>query len=443
MAKTVKPIELVKRFEERDIIHAPQTIMAQVLINDWQNPDTGDITKGIEEEPMYQTEGGIKPKNLDEALKNLASNLNREGGQGIQKVTLVDKQYIPNPATGIVVLPEATASDYGVVKYNATLSSEVVKNLVNNELYKKLTEMKQQAGQSFDGFDPTTGAPVFAPKITEVDGQFNTGSSNPLQNKVITNALNTALGESVQTAVQPIKIKYNKDNAGTTTEVTENITGGILDITKIAGGGKIDGVKVNGTELTIDATKKVDIPAATSSAYGVVKLVDTYSSTGVDAVSGKALAAALDTLDLTETGGTDKIITTVKQENGVVTATAKDAVKKETPAAANAREYTIAGCSTKVEIPVAVVDTSATPDKDKYGAVVLDDKGADLKTCYVNHADLYPTGTKSFDATDNTQKTDDAVMMTGKAIMSTFKTIVERIENIEAILDKITEIINN
>lgn len=148
-------------------------------------------------------------------------------------------------------------------------------------------------------------------------------------------------------------------------------------------------------------------------------------------------------LNLTETGGTDKIITTVKQENGVVTATAQDAVKKETPAAANAREYTIAGCSTKVEIPVAVVDTSETPNKDKYGAVVLDDKGADLKTCYVNHADLYPTGTKSFDATDNTQKTDDAVMMTGKAIMSTFKTIVERIENIEAILDKITEIINN
>lgn len=50
--------------------------------------------------------------------------------------------------------------------------------------------------------------------------------------------------------------------------------------------------------------------------------VDTYSSTGTDPVSGKAVAAAIGTLDVSSVGGTNKYIKTISETNGKISATA-------------------------------------------------------------------------------------------------------------------------
>lgn len=51
----------------------------------------------------------------------------------------------------------------------------------------------------------------------------------------------------------------------------------------------IEGVKVNGTKLTPDASKNVDIPAATNEAYGVVKVAGSVADGGTDPVTGDAV----------------------------------------------------------------------------------------------------------------------------------------------------------
>ena len=51
----------------------------------------------------------------------------------------------------------------------------------------------------------------------------------------------------------------------------------------------IEGVKVNGTKLTPDASKNVDIPAATDKAYGVVKVAGSVADGGTDPVTGDAV----------------------------------------------------------------------------------------------------------------------------------------------------------
>ena len=51
----------------------------------------------------------------------------------------------------------------------------------------------------------------------------------------------------------------------------------------------IEGVKVNGTKLTPDASKNVDIPSATDKAYGVVKVAGSVADGGTDPVTGDAV----------------------------------------------------------------------------------------------------------------------------------------------------------
>ena len=64
----------------------------------------------------------------------------------------------------------------------------------------------------------------------------------------------------------------------------------------------IEAIKVNGTELTPDASKNVDIPAATSAAFGVVKV----DGTSIDATDGVISVKAVSTDKLEQ--GTDTLI---------------------------------------------------------------------------------------------------------------------------------------
>lgn len=82
-----------------------------------------------------------------------------------------------------------------------------------------------------------------------------------------------------------------------------------LDVSDIGGTGKyISTVGETDGKITATAVDFPDIPTVT----------DTYSSTGTDAVSGKAVASALSGLSKTNTAGSTKYITSLTQTNGKI-----------------------------------------------------------------------------------------------------------------------------
>ena len=93
----------------------------------------------------------------------------------------------------------------------------------------------------------------------------------------------------------------NSSNADVTSSDTNLITGRTLYYQLAKKGyttntGTITAVQANGTNVATSGT--ANIPAATNGAYGVTKLTDSYSSTdGTLATTGKALLAAIQTLD--------------------------------------------------------------------------------------------------------------------------------------------------
>lgn len=126
----------------------------------------------------------------------------------------------------------------------------------------------------------------------------------------------------------------------------------------------IEGVKVAGTKLTPDASKNVDIPAATATAAGVVKVAATVADGGTDPVTGDAVHSyasgaiaqtaanktaiatlngtdttagsvskkikdAIAALDVTDTAATNQFVTAVSETDG------KIKVSRATPTIAN------------------------------------------------------------------------------------------------------------
>lgn len=116
---------------------------------------------------------------------------------------------------------------------------------------------------------------------------------------------------------------------------------------------KVDDVKIDG--VSIVASKVASIPDGTTAKKGVVQLADAYSDTdSAKAATGATIKEALETLDVTEVGGTGKIVKAISETDGKISATVVDAVTKvTTPAATNVVEYTIGDSATKVEVPKA------------------------------------------------------------------------------------------
>lgn len=90
----------------------------------------------------------------------------------------------------------------------------------------------------------------------------------------------------------------------------------------------IEGVKVNGTALTPDTSKDVDIPAATDKAYGVVKVAGSVADGGADPVTGDAVhsyASAAIAQTTTNKNAIDKL-NGADTVNGSVAKKIKDAI---------------------------------------------------------------------------------------------------------------------
>ena len=118
--------------------------------------------------------------------------------------------------------------------------------------------------------------------------------------------------------------------------------------------GNTDGVVVgpasatSGNVVLFDgATGKLVKDGGTLGTAAFKSVTDTYSSTGTDPVSGKAVAAAINALDVTEVGGDGKYIKKIKEDNGKITATVE--TMDTTPTASSTKAVTSGGIKTALD----------------------------------------------------------------------------------------------
>lgn len=181
----------------------------------------------------------------------------------------------------------------------------------------------------------------------------------------------------------------------------------------------IEGVKVNGTALTPDASKNVDIPAATASDYGVVKVAGTVADGGTDPVTGDAVHSyasgaiaqtaanktaiatlngndttagsvakkikdAIAALDVTDTAVANKFVTAVSETDG------KISVSRATPAIADVSGLT-AALNKKLETSLkgAASGLAELDANGKVPAAQLPSYVDDVIEAYKSGADFY------------------------------------------------------
>ena len=118
--------------------------------------------------------------------------------------------------------------------------------------------------------------------------------------------------------------------------------------------GNTDGVvvgpasAVNGEVAVFDGTTgKLIKGGGTLGTAAFKNVTDTYSSTGTDPVSGKAVAAAINALDVTEVGGDGKYIKKIKEDDGKITATVE--TMDTTPTANSTKAVTSGGIKTALD----------------------------------------------------------------------------------------------
>ena len=181
----------------------------------------------------------------------------------------------------------------------------------------------------------------------------------------------------------------------------------------------IEGVKVNGTKLTPDASKNVDIPAATDKAYGVVKVAGSVADGGTDPVTGDAVHSyasaaiaqtttnknaiatlngadtvngsvakkikdAIGALDVTDNAVTNNFVTAVSETDG------KIKVSRAVPTIANVSGLTEAlGNKLEKSLKGAASGLAELDAKGKVPAAQLPSYVDDVIEAYKSGADFY------------------------------------------------------
>lgn len=181
----------------------------------------------------------------------------------------------------------------------------------------------------------------------------------------------------------------------------------------------IEGVKVNGTALTPDASKDVNIPAATDKAYGVVKVAASVVDGGADPVTGDAVHSyasaaiaqtatnktaiatlngadnvtgsvakkikdAIGALDFTDTAVTNQFVTAVNETDG------KIEVSRATPTIANVSGLTAAlGKKLETSLKGAKSGLAELDANGKVPAAQLPSYVDDVIEAYKSGADFY------------------------------------------------------
>lgn len=181
----------------------------------------------------------------------------------------------------------------------------------------------------------------------------------------------------------------------------------------------IEGVKVKGTKLTPDASKNVDIPAATATDFGVVKVAASVTDGGTDPVTGDAVHSyasaaiaqtttnknaidklngsdttagsvakkikdAIGALDVTDTAVANKFVTAVSETDG------KISVSRATPAIADVSGLTDAlGKKLETSLKGAKSGLAELDANGKVPAAQLPSYVDDVIEAYKSGADFY------------------------------------------------------
>ena len=191
----------------------------------------------------------------------------------------------------------------------------------------------------------TTGQAISA--ITITDGK-------------ITNSSKISVGDANQNAFSNVKVGSTTISADTTTDTLELAAGGLVTLTPDATNDKVTisasytetdptvpswakastkptytasevgavptSRTVNGKALSSDITLSASDVSALPSSTVIPTVVDTYSSSGTDAISGKGVSAALGTLDSSITATTGQAISAVTITDGKITGSSKISV---------------------------------------------------------------------------------------------------------------------
>jgi len=169
--------------------------------------------------------------------------------------------------------------------------------------------------------------------LTETDGKI----AATFQNISITKSQVSDFSHSHGNITNDGKVGTTADYAVVTT------TGGAVTATSLA----TSSPTTSGNTLEFIDTVSQNSKGKISATKKKVTIDDTYSSTGTNPVSGKAIAAAIETLDVTEVGGDGQYIKKIKEDNGKITATVE--TMDTTPTASSTKAVTSGGIKTALD----------------------------------------------------------------------------------------------
>lgn len=222
--------------------------------------------------------------------------------------------------TGTLTTQDTTYSFDG--EYNASTNKVATVSTVTN------------AVNALDVDDITGfGAGKTLATLTETDGKI----AATFQNISITKSQVSDFSHSHGNITNDGKVGTTADYAVVTT------TGGAVTATSLA----TSSPSTSGNTLEFIDTVSQNSKGKISATKKKVTVDDTYSSTGTNPVSGKAIAAAIETLNVTEVGGDGKYIKKIKEDNGKITATVE--TMDTTPTASSTKAVTSGGIKTALD----------------------------------------------------------------------------------------------
>ena len=200
----------------------------------------------------------------------------------------------------VAILPTATTTDYGLVIVDEDFDSGSTNPIQNSAITKNLTEIRKVTSAALNdlekrkanvtALDDLTSvvngkiddvkidgtsivesnvanipiATTLAYGVTKVDDTLDSGSTNPIQNKVVSNAI---------------------------VEIEEITSAALNDLENR----KINDVTINGESIT--ENNVATIPFATATTYGVVKVDDTIDSGSTNPIQNKVVNEAIDEIE--------------------------------------------------------------------------------------------------------------------------------------------------
>ena len=223
-----------------------------------------------------------------------------------------------NGYTGTIVL---TASDVGALPSSTSIPSKT-SDLTNDSGYITSSDLPTKTSDltNDSGFITSSDLPTKTSDLTN-DSGFITASDVPTKTSDLTNDSNFATTSDVSTAVATKSaVSWNQQVTTGQRIAQVTIDGTTTDVYAPTSGGGTGAVNsVNGQTGTVVLTAS-DVGALPSSTT-IPTITDTYSGTSTDGMSGKAVKEALETLDVSDSAVSGQYVSAVSETDGKISVT--------------------------------------------------------------------------------------------------------------------------